>query len=119
MKNNIFARDILQGRVAFVTGGGTGMTGGIARSFAAHGAKIAIPSRKEENPEWGRKIIGAAGGECLTAAADVREFEANQTAVAKTVEDFGKIQIVVNGAAGNFLCAADQLSSNGFGTVLD
>jgi NAD(P)-dependent dehydrogenase (short-subunit alcohol dehydrogenase family) len=46
----VFNKDILQGKVAFVTGGGTGITGGVARSFAEHGAKLAIASRKEENP---------------------------------------------------------------------
>lgn len=45
----IFSTDILQGKVAFVTGGGTGITGGVARAFAEHGAKLAITSRKEEN----------------------------------------------------------------------
>ncbi len=89
--DKIFADNILQGKVAFVTGGGTGITGGIARAFAEHGAKLAITSRKEEN----------------------------LAAMKKTVEHYGKIDIVVNGAAGNFLCAADQLSPNGFGTVVD
>ena len=45
----VFSQDILQGKVAFVTGGGTGITGGIARAFAEHGARLAISSRKEEN----------------------------------------------------------------------
>jgi peroxisomal 2,4-dienoyl-CoA reductase len=117
--NNIFARDILQGRVAFVTGGGTGITGGVARAFAEHGAKVAITSRKEENLAAMKKAIEDAGGECFTAAADVRDFEAVQKAIAATAEHYGKIDIVVNGAAGNFLCSAEELSSNGFGTVVD
>ena len=117
--NNIFARDILQGRVAFVTGGGTGITGGIARAFAEHGAKVAITSRSEENLAAMKTVIEDGGGECLTAAADARDFEAVQSAVSAAAEHFGKIDIVVNGAAGNFLCAAEQLSSNGFGTVVD
>ncbi len=117
--NTIFADNILQGKVAFVTGGGTGITGGIARAFAEHGAKIAITSRKEENLAAMKAVIEENGGECFTVAADVRDFEAVQNAIAKTVEHYGKIDIVINGAAGNFLCAADQLSANGFGTVLD
>ena len=117
--NNIFARDILQGRVAFVTGGGTGITGGVARAFAEHGAKVAITSRKEENLAAMKKVIEDAGGECFTAAADVRDFEAVQKAITATAEHYGKIDIVVNGAAGNFLCSAEELSSNGFGTVVD
>ncbi len=119
MSNKIFAGDILQGKVAFVTGGGTGITGGIARAFARHGAKLAITSRKEENLAPQQKYIEENGGECLSVAADVRDFEAVQNAIAKTVAHYGQIDIVVNGAAGNFLCAADQLSANGFGTVVD
>jgi len=119
MSNPIFADNILEGKVAFVTGGGTGITGGIARAFAEHGAKLAITSRKEENLVTMKSTIESAGGECFTVAADVRDFDAVQNAIAKTVEHYGKIDIVVNGAAGNFLCAADQLSANGFGTVVD
>jgi len=117
--NSVFAKDILQGRVAFVTGGGTGITGGVARAFAEHGAKVGITSRNEENLAAMKKMIEDSGGECFTSAADVRDFEAIQKAIAATVEHYGKIDIVVNGAAGNFLCAADQLSANGFGTVVD
>lgn len=119
MTDRIFAENILQGKVAFVTGGGTGITGGIARAFARHGAKIAITSRKEENLIAQQQYIEENGGKCFSVAADVRDFEAVENAIAKTVEHYGRIDIVVNGAAGNFLCAADQLSPNGFGTVVD
>lgn len=119
MTEKIFADDILQGKVAFVTGGGTGITGGIARAFARHGARVAITSRKEENLIPQQQYIEENGGKCLSVAADVRDFGAVETAIAKTIEHYGRIDIVVNGAAGNFLCAADQLSSNGFGTVVD
>lgn len=117
--NKVFADDILRDKVAFVTGGGTGITGGVARAMAEHGAKVAIASRKEENLAAMKKTIEDGGGECFAVAADVRDFAKVENAIAKTVEHYGKIDIVVNGAAGNFLCAADQLSSNGFGTVVD
>jgi peroxisomal 2,4-dienoyl-CoA reductase len=55
----------------------------------------------------------------LAVAADVRNADEVQRAIAATVEHFGKIDIVVNGAAGNFLCKAEELSANGFGTVVD
>ncbi len=119
MTDKIFADNILQGKVAFVTGGGTGITGGVARALVRHGAKIAITSRKEENLIAQKQFIEENGGECFTVAADVRDFDAVQNAIAKTVEHYGKIDIVVNGAAGNFLCAANELSPNGFGTVVD
>ncbi len=116
---NTFNEDILQGKVAFVTGGGTGITGGVARAFAEHGAHLAITSRKQENLDEMKATVEAFGGKCLTVAADVRDYEAVERAIGATIEHYGKIDIVVNGAAGNFLCAADQLSANGFGTVVD
>ena len=119
MTNKIFAEDILRDKVAFITGGGTGITGGIARAFAKHGAKLAITSRKEDNLIPQKQLIEEGGGECMAVAADVRDYPAVENAVAKTVDHYGRIDIVVNGAAGNFLCAADQLSANGFGTVVD
>lgn len=119
MENKIFASDILKDKVAFVTGGGTGITGGVARAFAEHGARLAIVSRKEENLIPMKQFVEENCGECAAIAADVRDHSAVEDAIAKTVEHFGRIDIVVNGAAGNFLCAANQLSSNGFGTVVD
>ena len=117
--DKVFASDILQGKVAFVTGGGTGITGGVARAMAEHGARIAIASRSEEHLIPMKQFIEENGGECFAVAADVRDYAAVESAIATTAEHFGKVDIVVNGAAGNFLCAANQLSANGFGTVLD
>lgn len=119
MSNKIFADNILDGKIAFVTGGGTGITGGIARALAEHGAKVAITSRKMENLEPMKKTIEDGGGKCFAVASDVRDYEAVENAVNKTAEHFGKIDIVVNGAAGNFLAKANELSANGFGTVID
>ena len=117
--NKIFAENILQGKVAFVTGGGTGITGGVARALSESGAKVAITSRKTENLEAMKNLIEQQGGECFAVASDVRDFQAVQNAINQTVEKFGKIDILVNGAAGNFLCKAEELSANGFGTVVD
>jgi peroxisomal 2,4-dienoyl-CoA reductase len=126
--NKIFVEDILKGRVAFLTGGGTGITGGVARALAEAGANVALVSRRLEHLEPAAKKINdmRAGmpalptiGEAIAIAADVRKPEEVEKAIAATVERFGKIDIVVNGAAGNFLCAAEELSPNGFGTVVD
>src|SRR5688572_14029407 len=97
--DKIFADNILQGRVAFVTGGGTGITGGVARAFAEHGAKLAIASRKEDNLIPMKQFIEESGGSCFAVAADVRDYAAVENAIARTVEHYGKIDIVVNGAA--------------------
>lgn len=119
MTNKIFADNILQGKVAFVTGGGTGITGGVSRAFSEAGARVAIVSRKTENLEPMRELIESNGGECFAVASDVRDYAAVESAIRQTVEHYGKIDIVVNGAAGNFLCKAEELSANGFGTVVD
>src|SRR4051812_24154513 len=115
----VFNSDILHGKVAFVTGGATGITGGVARAFAEHGARLAITSRKEDNLIAKKQFIEENGGECLAVAADVRDYAAVESAIQRTLDHYGRIDIVVNGAAGNFLCAANELSPNGFGTVLD
>lgn len=132
MPNRVFVDGLLKGHVAFVTGGGTGITGGVARALAEAGANVALVSRRMEHLEPAAKAIndardtvseGAATvnemGEAFAVAADVRNPEEVEKAIAATVERFGKVDIVVNGAAGNFLCAAEDLSPNGFGTVVD
>ena len=119
MSEKTFVEGLLAGSVAFVTGGGTGITGGVARALAEAGARVALVSRKMEHLEPAAEKIRAAGGEAFAVAADVRNMEEVEKALAATVEKFGKLDIVVNGAAGNFLCLAEELSPNGFGTVID
>jgi len=126
---SIFADGILKERVAFVTGGGTGITGGVARALAEAGANVALVSRSIEHLEAAAKAINdaralragtpALHGEAFPIAADVRKPDDLEKAIAATVDRFGRIDIVINGAAGNFLCKAEELSSNGFGTVVD
>src|SRR5262245_19227115 len=121
--HTIFGDGILSGHVALVTGGGTGITGGVARALAEAGANVALVSRSLEHLEPAAAAInaarGASGGEAFAVATDVRDPDAVSKAIAATVERFGKVDIVVNGAAGNFLCKAEELSPNGFGTVVD
>ena len=119
MTESIFNTGILKDHVAFVTGGGTGITGGIARALAEAGAAVALVSRNMDHLQPAADAINQNGGKAIGVAADVRQPEAVEAAVAATVEQLGKIDIVINGAAGNFLCNAEELSPNGFGTVVD
>ena len=115
----IFVDGILNERVAFVTGGGTGITGGVARAFAEAGAGVALVSRKLEHLEPAAEGINQNGGRAFAVAGDVRNPEDVEKALTAAVKHFGKVDIVINGAAGNFLCKAEELSPNGFGTVVD
>jgi peroxisomal 2,4-dienoyl-CoA reductase len=119
MNKQIFVEGLLKDHVAFVTGGGTGITGGVARALAEAGAGVALVSRQIDHLEPAAAAINEQGGRAFAVAADVRNPDEVAKAIAATVEHFGKIDIVVNGAAGNFLCLAEQLSPNGFGSVVD
>jgi peroxisomal 2,4-dienoyl-CoA reductase len=115
----MFTRDLLAGRAALVTGGGTGICRGIALALAAHGCDIAITSRRAEHLEPTAREIEHIGVRSLAAPGDVRDPAALQQAVDSAALAFGRLDILVNGAAGNFLCRAENLSPNGFGTVVD
>ena len=125
MTDKIFIDGILNGRVAFVTGGGTGITGGVARALAEAGASVALVSRSIGHLLPAANAINDARannpnmGEAFPISVDVRNFEGVEEAIRATTARFGKIDIVVNGAAGNFLSPAETLSPNGFGTVVD
>lgn len=117
---SLFRTDLFQGQVALITGGGTGIGRGITEALAAHGAHTAILSRKAEHLLPTAEAIEAKyGTRCLPLVADVRQSADVEQAVAKLMETYGRLDILINGAAGNFLCPAQSLSSNGFGTVLD
>src|SRR4051812_16355918 len=117
---DVFRDGILTGHVALITGGGTGICRGIADAYARMGADVCIVSRKPDVLEKTAAELSAASGRTVLAvAADVRDPDAVGRAVKQTVERFGKLDTVVNGAAGNFLAPAAALSPNGFKTVVD
>ncbi|MCB9568738.1 MAG: SDR family oxidoreductase [Myxococcales bacterium] len=117
---SVFRDDILKGHVALITGGGTGICRGIARAYLAHGARVCVVSRRQEVIEAAaNELSEETGGEAIGVAADVRQPEAIAAAVAATLDRFGRLDTLVNGAAGNFLAPAAGLSSNGFRTVVD
>jgi peroxisomal 2,4-dienoyl-CoA reductase len=117
---NIFQDHLFLGKVALITGGGTGIGRGIAEALAGHGASVAIVSRKPENVLGAAEQIAAATGrKCLGLVADVRQPDAVDAAVNRAIQELGSLDIVVNNAAGNFICPSAELSPNGFGTVID
>jgi len=103
----------------FVFGGTSGINLGIAEAFVRHGAHVCVASRKQENVDAALARLSAAGGKVAGFAADVRDFDAVGRAFAGAHEKFGKIDVLISGAAGNFLAEANGLSSNGFKVVVD
>ena len=114
-----FRDDLLNGQAALVTGGGTGICRGIALALAAHGCDVAITSRRREHLEPTLAELGATGRRAIAEPADVRDSAAVDRVIAATMAGLGRLDILVNGAAGNFVCLAEQLSPNGFGAVVD
>jgi peroxisomal 2,4-dienoyl-CoA reductase len=114
-----FQTTLLEGRAAIVTGGGTGICRGIAMALAAHGCDVAVTSRNVGHLEPARAEIAALGVRALARAADVRDPSATGAVVDEAAATFGRLDIVINGAAGNFVCLAEKLSPNGFGAVVD
>jgi NAD(P)-dependent dehydrogenase (short-subunit alcohol dehydrogenase family) len=111
-----FKDDLLAGKTAFIAGGTSGINLGIAKRFAALGAKVGVAGRKLD------KALGAAaeiGPDALGLSADVRDYAAIRAAMEQVVQAHGKLDIVVSGAAGNFLAPALGMSANAFKTVVD
>jgi NAD(P)-dependent dehydrogenase (short-subunit alcohol dehydrogenase family) len=114
------AKDLLAGKTVFVTGGGSGINLGIARNFAAVGANVAICGRTQERLDAASKELEAiGGGKVFARVADVRQMPALQVAIDETKGALGPIDVLVCGAAGNFLCRAEDMSPNGFRTVVE
>jgi NAD(P)-dependent dehydrogenase (short-subunit alcohol dehydrogenase family) len=116
---SVFKSDILQGRVALVTGGGTGIGREIARTLGEHGASIVICSRKTEVIAATRDDFIKQGIECLAVTADIRDPALVEAVVQEILERFLRLDIVVNNAAGNFPASLDNISYKGFKTIVD
>ena len=108
----------LTDQVAIITGGGTGIGLAIARRLGELGARIVIGSRSAENIERGSAELRHAGLDPLAVQVDVRNPEQVDEMVMRTVRHFGRIDILVNNAAGNFICRAEDLSPNGWNSVI-
>ena len=117
---DVFQGDVLAGKVALVTGGGSGICRGIAAAYARFGAEVCIVGRKADRlAQTAAELETETGRKVLAHAADVRNPDAIAEAVKATLDRFGKLDTLVNGAAGNFLAPAAALSPNGFRTVID
>jgi NAD(P)-dependent dehydrogenase (short-subunit alcohol dehydrogenase family) len=114
-----FSPGILDGKVAVITGGGSGINLSIAERFAEQGASVGLIGRTKEKLDAAAGGIEKAGGKAAGFPADVRDYDALSAAVSAAHERFGEIDIVVCGAAGNFPAPALGMSANGFKAVVD
>ena len=117
----MFDPKILAGNSVLVTGGGSGLGLAMSKSFAAHGAKVTIAGRTLDRLERGAREIAEAareGGEVDLFPADVREPDEVEKLVAHAISRFGKVDALVNNAAGNFLVTSEDLTPNGFDAVV-
>ena len=119
--NSAFAPGLLSGRSLVVTGGGSGLGLAMAKTFASYGASVTISGRRGDRLDASLpEIVAAArdGGAAAAFPADVREPAACESLVAHAAERFGKVDGLVNNAAGNFLALSDKLTPNGFDSVV-
>ena len=114
----MFEPHLLNGQVAVITGGGTGIGLAIAKRLGSLGARIAIASRDSKNLEAGSAALREAGVDALAIQLDVRKPEQVDEMVERTVKHFGSLDLLVNNAAGNFICRAEELSPNGWNAVI-
>uniref|UniRef100_UPI0025C3D832 SDR family NAD(P)-dependent oxidoreductase n=1 Tax=Halovivax sp. TaxID=1935978 RepID=UPI0025C3D832 len=120
---DLFADDLLAGETALVTGGGTGIGRALALAYADHGADVAIASRSIDHLEPVVDELEARGADACATTVDVREPDEVETMVETVLDELGDLSILVNNAGANFLAPAEELSPNGWrsvvGTILD
>ncbi|MEO8040454.1 MAG: SDR family oxidoreductase [Betaproteobacteria bacterium] len=116
---SLLPKTLFQDRTVFITGGGSGINLGIARHFAALGANVAICGRKQDKLDLAAEQLRALGARVHAEAADVRDYARLEVVLGNARAALGPIGILVCGAAGNFPIPAEELSANGFKTVVD
>lgn len=112
--------DALKGKIIVVTGGGSGLGKAMTKYFLELGAKVAITSRNLEKLEGtAKELEEQTGGTCLPVQCNVRHYEQVENMLQQTLEKFGRVDILLNNAAGNFISPTERLSANAFDTIID
>ena len=115
----MFEKNILKNKVILVTGGGSGLGKSMATRFAELGASLVIASRRKDVISDTTSQIRKSGEECLGLQCDVRDMDQVDNMIKNSLNKFGKIDILINNAAGNFISPTEMLSPGGFKAVVD
>ena len=112
--------DALKGKVIVVTGGGSGLGKAMTKYFLELGAQVAITSRDlEKLKNTATELETETGGKCLPIQCDVRYYDQVENMLQEILKAFGKVDVLLNNAAGNFISPTERLSANAFDTVID
>jgi NAD(P)-dependent dehydrogenase (short-subunit alcohol dehydrogenase family) len=111
--------DSFRGKTALVTGAGTGLGRGFALRLAELGATVALCARRVDRLEAVAAEIRARGGRALVTPLDIRDPGAVEDAMQRVVNETGRVDVLVNNAAGNFICRAEKLTPNGWNAVIN
>ena len=110
----------LEGKVIVVTGGGSGLGKAMTKYFLELCAKVAITSRDlEKLQNTCKELETETGGNCLAVQCDVRHYDQVENMLDEVLKTFGKVDVLLNNAAGNFISPTERLSANAFDTVID
>jgi NAD(P)-dependent dehydrogenase (short-subunit alcohol dehydrogenase family) len=110
----------LSDKVIVVTGGGSGLGKAMTKYFMELGAKVAITSRDlEKLKKTASELESETGGTCLPLQCDVRYYDQVEAMLQETLKQFGKVDVLLNNAAGNFIAPTERLSANAFDTIID
>ena len=115
----MFEKNLLNGQTIVITGGGTGLGKSMSRRFGELGANIVISGRRKEKLEETADEFSKLGINVLTCPGDVRKLEDVELMTSQAIDKFGKIDGLLNNAAGNFISPTEMLSPNAFKVVID
>jgi len=119
-KEEMLKEGALDGKVIVITGGGTGLGKSMGTYFSKLGANLVITSRKQEVLDaTAKEITAITGNKVLGIPCDVRDYNQVKQVVAATYDTFGKADVLLNNAAGNFVSPTERLSANAFDVVID